>query len=877
MDEFDRDRILALVLRKFESLRVDYKLTLDLSNDKHKRELVKDVSAQANTTEIDDTLVASGMSGNTGCLIIGATECGELHDITQLALDDAKLQQIVNEHVHPRIQFLFRSFEATDRDGTLIRVGAIVVPRSSSSPHRISRDYRGLYKGQCFVREGTSTREATDRDFERMYARRLGLVGNNVDAKQLRSYLEAVLDDERFIRWSDPFYIKTGGDFLPIYASPFEYDTSDKLRNRNLFDVVYVEPRVIILGEAGIGKTTALERLMLEYASGTIRQDDTLFLPVLVPLLSYNGSLSKSIWASLNRYGRFDFRDDQETSNFLRNTKCFLMLDGLNEVPGRWRDIVCAEVAELMRAYPQHKYAVTCRPQDELWRQLHSEHTAVMVIQRLKFGDVRKYLALHLGKAKGGRLFGAIGERMRDLARIPLILWLIKNSALSGEKILTDSRGELISGFTKTMLRRESSKGLHGSTIPLEVKCRCLSTLSHSMQLGRTLVASSSLVGESFIHGLKQQEEAFDWRNVLQEIKLNGLLIGEDNIHFVHQMFQDFFAALALSRRLDYAELAELARDSWWGETLVILSGIVSDASLLVDTINEVNPQLAAQCLAESKDVDSDIRKSVLADLDDLLVSDDPDLRLSAVRMLRRVGGPDVAQPLLRCLTDRDNRVCSSARYGLIYLGEESIPILLSALPESDKPTQRQIVSVLTQVVKPPLRELDDVHLLLPLLVPLLAERRPTGKNAAKVIAKLGKYADEQVIDLTVAILRSGRMPSMLNAIHTLRRIPSDNAVAALIDALDHQNVVVRRLAAQALIDRADANCTGPLVKALMDQDDTVCFYAALALRKFAGSEAIPALEQVLRDAHGRQVRNRPLGRTLEITIERINERLSRG
>ncbi len=844
-------------------------MALDLSDDKHKRELVKDVSAQANTTEIDHTLVGLGMSGYTGCIIVGATESGQLHDITHLMLDDAKLQQIVNEHVVPRIQFLFRSVEVTGKDGKPVKIGAIVVPASDRCPHRVKKNYRGLRQGQCFVREGTSTREAIDHDFERMYARRLGVASGEINTHHLRAYLEAVLKNERFTRWLDPFYLETRGELLPIYASPFDDSTSDAYSKTKLFEVVYRRSQVIILGEAGIGKTTALERLMLECARGSVAQSSSSMLPILVPLLSYNGNLLRSIWASLNSYGGLGSWDEQETSDLLRSAKCFLMLDGLNEVPGRWRDTVCANIMEFTHAFPQHKYVITCRPQDELWRQLHSEKTVVMVIQRLRLGDVRKYLAIHLGKAKGGRLFGAVGERMRDLARVPLILWLIRNSALAGEEILSNSRGELISGFIRTMLRRESSKGLRATTIPLEVKYLCLSALAHSMQLDRTLVASGTLVRESFTHSLQEQKETFSWRDVLEEVKLNGMLIGEDDVHFLHQMFQDFFAAWILAQRLNCIDVTELACDNWWSETLVLLSGIVSDASFLVDSLAGVDPLLAIQCLAESGTVEADTRRKVLVHLDRQLESGDRESRLSAVRILRKVGGSDAAQSLLQYLADRDQRVHSSARYGLEYIGEDSIPVLISALPQSDGFMQRQIVSVLAKLPLP------EEPFIIDYFLPLLAVKRPTGKNAAKIISKLG----ERAIEPMIAILEVGEMPAVANAIHVLRRIPGGNAVSVLVSALDHRKVEVRRRAAQALIGRCNADCTESLIQTLDDPDDAVCFYSVIALSKYAGPEAIPALKRVLSSAKGRQFRTHfgtyRLDRALQAAIDQINARAS--
>jgi HEAT repeat protein len=874
MSELDQDQILALISRKFESLRVDYKLSLDLSNDKHKRELVKDVSAQANTTGIDETLVTSGVPGDTGYTIIGADEDGGLYDIAHLRLDDANLQQIVNEHVVPRIRFLFKSIEVTDKNGAPIKIGVIVVPRSENPPHRISKDYKGLKPGQCFVREGTSTREATDRDFEEMYARRLGVTEDEIEIHRLQSYLEAISENERFSRWADPFYIETQGEFLPIYASPFGNASIGEPSRTNLLHVARQHNRMVILGEAGIGKTTALERLTMECASGVGSGNNSSPLPIFVPLFSYNGSLTRSIWASLNSYGELDLRNEEQAISLLRQVKCLLMLDGLNEVPGSWRETVCADISEFMRAFSEQRYIITCRPQDELWRQLHSEQTAVMVIQRLNLGDVRRYLMLHLGKVRGGRLFGAMGEQMRDLARTPLILWFIRNSALAGEEVLSNTRGELIAGFIRTMMRREAGKGARATAIPFDTKYRCLSKLAYSMQRHRILIASGALIREALIESLQEQREDFGWREVLGETRSNGLLVGEHDLHFLHQMFQDFFAASALAKRMDRADWAELACDSWWSDTLVLFCGIAPDASPVIDSISEPNPVLAMECLAESKSVEQATRQRTFAELDSQLQSCDPDLRLEAVRIVRRIGGTDAAHLLLRRLADDSERVRSSARYGLRYIGEDSIPILLSAMPRSESWVQRQIVIVLSRM--PPPREPSAITALLPFLVPMLGEIQPsTGKNAAKFIAKLSKHAEENIVELVAPILAGDKMPDAVNAIHVIKRIAGKEATAALAYALNHRKVAIRRRTAQALVYRESVTCTEALIQALDDPDDAVCYYSAIALGKFAGPKALPMLEESLMKVRGRRFKKRTLDQVLRRAIDRIRDRAS--
>lgn len=172
-EEYTPEVLIQLVRRGFESLKVDYKQTLDLSNPKHQEELIKDVSAMANTVVPDDTLARIGLNPKVGFLLIGISEKdGEIHDIPP-GLDDARLQQIVNSRVEPNIMFLFRPFEI-NQAGTVVELGAIIIRESAKPPHKISKPYgKKLRPGQCFVREGTSTREADENDLETMYAHRL--------------------------------------------------------------------------------------------------------------------------------------------------------------------------------------------------------------------------------------------------------------------------------------------------------------------------------------------------------------------------------------------------------------------------------------------------------------------------------------------------------------------------------------------------------------------------------------------------------------------------------------------------------------------------------------------------------------------------------
>jgi len=307
-------------------------------------------------------------------------------------------------------------------------------------------------------------------------------------------------------------------------------------------------------------------------------------------------------------------------------------------------------------------------------------------------------------------------------------------------------------------------------------------------------------------------------------------------------------------------------------ETLVLLCGVVPNASLLIDSISEQNPVLAMECLAESKDVEQVTRQRAFAVLDSQLQSHDSDQRLKAVRMVRRVGGTDAARLLLRCLADDSERVRSSARYGLGYLGEDSVPVLLSAMPTSGRWVQKQIVAVLSRM--PPLQEPSAISSFLPFLIPMLGEMRPsTGKNAAKFIAKLSIYAEENIVELVAPILASDKMPDAVNALHVIKRIPGKEATAALAEALNHRKLTIRRRVAQALVGRESVTCTEALIRALDDPDGAVCYYSAIALGKFAGPEVLPMLEEYFVKVRRRRFKKHTLGKVLRSAIDRIKDR----
>lgn len=171
---YSKDQILRLIERKFESAKVDYKKSYPF-DEKHKREIIKDVIAMANTIDPDDSLVHDGFDGGHGFIIIGCDEEGGLFDISEDNLSDNAIQQIINEYVEPKINFTYLSF-SHEIDEKSVQFGVILIAASERPPHRVKKslqqgkEIQALRAGSCFVRIGSTTSDnVSDAELERMF------------------------------------------------------------------------------------------------------------------------------------------------------------------------------------------------------------------------------------------------------------------------------------------------------------------------------------------------------------------------------------------------------------------------------------------------------------------------------------------------------------------------------------------------------------------------------------------------------------------------------------------------------------------------------------------------------------------------------------
>jgi formylglycine-generating enzyme required for sulfatase activity len=515
-----------------------------------------------------------------------------------------------------------------------------------------------------------------------------------------RTALQEQLQADACERWGGmAVYIQEEGASLPIEASP--YQTGRLGPREKLLHALHTADRLLVLGGPGSGKTVSLERLAWELCGASEP-----LVPVLVRLFRYDGaSLAEWIRAYLQETGFLRLDDERTLAAFLKESeaRCFFLFDGLNEVQPDYRDKLVGELERWAKSYPRHPVALTSRPQDELWRRLRDEVDRALVVQPIGDEQAREYLVDHLGARKGQAHYAQLDERLREMARTPLILWLIKEAGEAGESI-PGNRGELYARFVSRMLRRDTDRRMDAE-IPERLKRRALADLAYHLGQGQRLACpreeAMKVVARRLGDDLALAEK------IIGACARHGLLAGRSEVWFApHQTVQEHFAALALQditkrewalsgwerlkrgvRRLLTGEgdgLAALAAEDWWMETFVQLAGLVDDTDRLVREISQRNPWLALWCVGEGREVSQETQTLVEERSVYVLHSERLADRRRAVAALAQIRNERVIEPLLWAAGDSDAEVSSLAVQSLGELGKAVVPRAVAALENED-------------------------------------------------------------------------------------------------------------------------------------------------------------------------------------------------
>lgn len=445
---------------------------------------------------------------------------------------------------------------------------------------------------------------------------------------------------------------------------------------RSVLDGV-TAPAVVLLGAPGSGKSTLLRRLELDVAIAGLR-GQAATVPFYVQLNHYRaGGPAEPLatpWAWLRE--RWSARQPAlpPLDVLLDEARLLVLLDGLNEMPhadaadyrervGWWRQFL----QDVVATRPGNRVVLTCRSLDySAPLSTPALRVPQVRIEPLSDDQIRHFLDLHAASL-GAALWGAVeGTPQLDLLRTPYLLrLLVDHVGVDGD--IPRDRGALFTGFVRRALVREIERdnalfrpqGLlterdyrrvvqaHAWRTPYELPERGvlvpgLARLAHDMQ-GRVVHGEPLQVRIGYDDAIELLGSPHA-EDIVRAGAALGVLdedAGRDEVLFVHQLLQEYFAA----RHLAAVPATDLAAAPWraadihprvpelvdglplaetlpplpqtgWEETVLLAVAMTADPAAFVRELKTTNLPLAARCARQPVVLDrlSD------ADVDDLRV-----------------------------------------------------------------------------------------------------------------------------------------------------------------------------------------------------------------------------------------------------------------
>ena len=556
-----------------------------------------------------------------------------------------------------------------------------------------------------------------------------------LDQREFKQILNAIPESlniyraQSIARWAQP-RIAIDKQFTPLTLlldqgdehEGERYQRSHKYRDlRDILTAVdaATEPVIIVTGGPGSGKSTLLRRLELDLASSALRSEDVdAPLTILLPLNDFgdkNGFPKPLDWVK-------EYWDQNKklwlSSEDLLRQPLILLLDGLNEMPrvdradyddrlAAWKNFL----NNLALNYPSVRVIFSCRTLDYGSKLTIKDLPRVPQVEITPLDDaqVEKFLQVY-SPDTAARLWDQLRDSAQlDLYRSPYYLRLLIDQASDGQ--IPQGRAALFTGFVRAMLEREIIYNNRLSNADWLLTERDLKRIGHwrdAYELPNRGVLFNALA--DFAFQLQTQRNDGDTDNtgntmqvrvdiddalkclsvqIANELQCEYLLdaavdlqildMPSDDVLFVHQLLQEYFAARHLAEQFNKAKNAEeqaacvgLAKTAWleadisptvweelatlprsgtlpdlpttgWEETFMLAAAMTDAPDNFLRALAEVNLPLVGRCAAQP---DVKISDQLHRDMQQQLVarSRDPETdlraRIHAGDALGRLGDP---------------------------------------------------------------------------------------------------------------------------------------------------------------------------------------------------------------------------------------------
>lgn len=422
---------------------------------------------------------------------------------------------------------------------------------------------------------------------------------------------------------------------------------------------------VLVLGEAGAGKSLLLKSFLLRWAADSARPAK---IPVLVELHRCNAESPDFVQLIADRFRRSGDRGGGKAREFVEDRLARgglrILFDGLDELSTERQDAVAAALQEFRRTHVgtdnENAMIVTCR--GSAYTGQLGDAFAKVEIADFDDAAILRFLGKWLTSERSpdsGRTpeeiaaFGSaeqIFEQIRqnplliNLARNPLLLSLIADlytvKAAGKGGTLPAMRSELYGQITDHLISRDPLMGRPSYQSPFDsdekiavLKRVALVMTETSPSEGDRLVIASAQLDEAIKDALVDRNLTFEaGRRLLREIvDRSRLLTRSENgerYWFAHRSFQEYFTARALEQRRHIGRLLDgyWSDPIFWRDTVRFWCGLKDiDCTDVVADIFRTDdgddakaadkpepPVLTLECLTDAREIDGALAQEII-------------------------------------------------------------------------------------------------------------------------------------------------------------------------------------------------------------------------------------------------------------------------
>jgi hypothetical protein len=371
---------------------------------------------------------------------------------------------------------------------------------------------------------------------------------NFIKEQDFKIYLNGVKDDfknriGRFVHIKGQEDIKLSQSFV---IESMNNNDNERLERKGTVNDLrkskVPENRMLIWGDAGMGKSTTLEFLAHTDAEKKLK-DPTNNIPIYISL----GLLTdKSISLKQVIFNKIGV-DEVFGERMLNEGRINLFLDAINEIPrddsNQIKTLRLREIQNLLKSYKGCFIIISNRPQEEnVFKDV-----PVFQLQKMDMEQIEIFLNKNTdNKKEATTILSEIkkDERLEKIIKTPLMLSrLVEIFKIKGE--IPKSEGEIIDKFIFSLYSREMDEK-KDANFNVKIIHRLLRNLGYeSLEKKET---NSGMTEDEVLNYFVDCKEKYgftiDTVYVLETVTHLGILERRDNLYtFAHQAYQDYFHA----------------------------------------------------------------------------------------------------------------------------------------------------------------------------------------------------------------------------------------------------------------------------------------------------------------------------------------------